>query len=237
MFELTFNGVSGRAQLQRLNGALVCAKWGFRPISAHCPARPGRSATTPGIPLPPNIELLADDLEMPESWQISAGISQRLGVAPGWSSISRRIWIDGTNETIFRNTNWAGNACRDDGDPSDCWLDPSYRWILKRTERGPLRVPGRRREPQRDPQGRSPHRGIRHRVASKKNLGDRWGGFDTPSDSADIEAEWGPSGTDERIQVRRQRGLQPAVAADPGAGDRVRLGPAVEPRARFRRQR
>jgi TonB dependent receptor-like, beta-barrel/Carboxypeptidase regulatory-like domain len=197
MFELTLNGVSGRAQLQRLNGVLVCGQMGIPPDLCPLPRLDPADPRNTGIPLAPNVELLADDLEMPESWQISAGISQRLG-RTGLVFDFEAIWIDGTNETIFRNTNWAGNACRDDGDPSDCWLDPSYRWILKRTS-----------------EGRSEYRAVvaslngtlkgGHLIAAsvtladKKNLGDRWGGFDTPSDSADIEAEWGPSATSERL--------------------------------------
>ncbi len=198
MFELTLNGISGRAQLQRLNGHLVCIQLGIPldqcPLPAIDPADPRNT----GIPLAPNVELLADDLEMPESWQISAGVSQRLGHT-GLVFDFEGIWIDGKNETIFRNTNWAGNACNDDGDPSDCWINPRYRWILTRTS-----------------EGRSEYRAATvslngtlkggHLIAAsltladKKNLGDRWGGFDTPSDPADIEAEWGPSATGERVR-------------------------------------
>jgi len=198
MFELTLNGVSGRAQLQRLNGLLVCTQQGIPPNLCPLPALDPANPRTTGIPLAPNVELLEDNIEMPEAWQFSAGLSRRLGDS-GLVFDLEGIWIDGSNETISRNTNWAGNACQDDGDPSDCWLDPNYRWILKRTD-----------------EGRSEYRAavasingtIRggHLLAasvtfsSKKNLGDRWGGFDTPSDPADIDAEWGPSATSERVQ-------------------------------------
>ena len=147
----------------------------------------------------PNIELLADDLQAPESWQLSAGISRRLG-STGLVADLEATYINGKNEMIFRNTNWAGNQCIADGDQSDCWPDPSYRWILKRTS-----------------EGRSEYRAIvaslngtlrgghllsaSVAVASKKNLMDEWAGFNTPSDSADLEAEWGPSGSDERFRV------------------------------------
>jgi hypothetical protein len=198
MFELALNGVSSRVQLQRLNGFLVCSQQGIPPDLCPLPALDPADPANTGILLPPNIELLEDNIEMPESWQVSVGVSQRLG-RTGLVFDVDGIWIDGSNETIARDTNWAGNACRDDGDPSDCWLNPDYRWILKRTD-----------------EGRSEYRAATasvngtlkggHLIAasvtvsSKENLGDRWAGFDTPSDSADIEAEWGPSGTSERVQ-------------------------------------
>jgi hypothetical protein len=197
MFERSFNEVSGRAQLQRLNGLLVCTQQGIPPDLCPLPALDPTNPANTGIPLAPNIELLEDNIEMPESWQVSAGVSQRLG-RTGLVFDFDGVWIDGKNETIFRNTNWAGNECLADGDSSDCWLDPNYRWILKRTD-----------------EGRSEYRAATASVngtlrgglliaasvtvSSKKNLGDRWGGFDTPSDSADLEAEWGPSSTSERV--------------------------------------
>jgi hypothetical protein len=198
MFELTLNGVSGRAQLQRLNGLVVCAQQGIPPGQCPFPALDPSNPQTTGIPLPPNVQLLADDLEAPESWQVSVGVSRRLG-STGLVADLEGIWVDGTNETIFRNTNWAGNECIMDGDPSDCWLDPSYRWILKNTSEG-------HSEYRAVVAGLNGTFGNGHLLAAsltfaeRNNLGDQWAGFNTPADSADIEAEWGPSSTSEDVR-------------------------------------
>jgi hypothetical protein len=218
MFELTLNGVSGRAQLQRLNGTLVCIQQGIPanvcPLPALDPANPRNT----GIPLAPNVELLDDDLEMPESWQISAGLSQRLGQT-GLVFDFEGVWIDGKNETIFRNSNWAGNQCLADSDPSDCWLDPTYRWILKRTSEGSSEY--RAATASINGTLRGGHLiAASLTIADKKNLGDRWGGFDTPSDPADIEAEWGPSSTREKIRF--------VASAVFNLGWQVTLAPVIE---------
>lgn len=198
MYELNYNDVSGRTQFQRVNGLLVCPELGI-PLD-QCPILDPADPRNTGIPLAPNIELLADDLEAPESWQASVGIDHRLGDTGLVASVEV-VAVDGRKEIIFRNTNWAGNACLGAPDPAvDCWIDPSYRWILTRTN-----------------EGRSEYRGLTlglngtlkrgHLIsvwltlAEKNNLSDLWAGFETPSDNADIEAEWGPSSSSERVRL------------------------------------
>jgi hypothetical protein len=185
--ELQQNGVTGRVVRQNLNGLIL----GLPPAFWLDPNNPQNT----GIPLPPDISLLADSLEAPEATQVSLGYTRRLG-ATGLYLDLEGVYVEGDNEIIIRDTNFGGNA-------SPVRLNPAYNQINTYTN-----------------EGRSEYKALiasvngtlrgGHIIASsvtygdKKNIADDFSpAFPTgyPSDPADIDGEWGRSRSDEEIRV------------------------------------
>jgi len=183
--EFQQNGVSG-VWLTRLNGAL----FQLPPAFWLDPNDPRNT----GLLLAPNITLLEDSLEAPEALQASLGFTQRLGDSGLYLDIEG-IYSEGDNEIIIRDTNWGGND-------NPGWVDPFYSQINMYTN-----------------EGHSKYKALMvslngtlsggHVIAcnvtygDKKNIADDFSPVLTnyPSDSADIEAEWGRGRSDERWRV------------------------------------
>ena len=177
--ELQQNGFSGRVVRQNLNGLI----FGLPPAFWLDPANP----RTTGIPLPPDISLLADSLEAPESTQVSLGYTRKLGDTNLYAEIEG-VYAEGDNEIIIRDTNFGGND-------NPVRLNPAFNQINTYTNEGEseykaliLSLNGTLRGG--------------HIIASsftfadKENIADDFSpAFPTgyPSDPADIEAEWGAS--------------------------------------------
>jgi hypothetical protein len=188
IWELQFNGVSGRQLFTRVSVP-------GNPIDITDPEHTG-------LLLPPDISLLADDLEAPESTQANLGLSQRLG-SSGLVLGVDAMWAEGRNELVYRDTNWKGNddPCMRDPVPTfSCRIDPGYTAIDRYTN-----------------EGRSRYRALSvglsgtleggHLLSASLTFGDKKNIMDDaltnvkPSDSADVEGEWGRSSTDERVRL------------------------------------
>lgn len=185
--ELQQNGVTGRVVRQNLNGLVL----GLPPAFWLDPANPESS----GIPLPPDISLLADSLAAPEAFQASLGYTRRLG-ATGLFLDVEALYNEGDEEIVIRDTNFGGNA-------NPVRLNPAYNQINTYTN-----------------EGRSEYKALvvslngtlpgGHIIASsvtfgdKKNIADDFSpAFPTgyPSDPADIDAEYGRSRSDEAYRI------------------------------------
>ena len=177
-FELQFNGVTGRVLQSRVS-------------VPGLPLDPNNPDST-GYLLPPDAILLADDLEAPESIQASFGVSHRLG-RTGLVLEADAVHVEGDNELVFRDTNWGGND-------NPVRPNPDFNKIDRYTSEGHSQYAAL-------VVGVSGMLGGGHLLTSsltlstKKNLWDDAIGTVTPSDPADIEAEWGRSNTDERIRL------------------------------------
>ena len=176
------NGTSG-AIFQRLNGLLLGLPPDFW-LDASDPENTG-------LLLPPNVGLLQDSLEAPEALQTSLGFTQRLGKTGLYLDVEG-IYSEGDNEITLRDTNWAGND-----DPGR--LNPLYTSVNKYTNEGRSRYKALMVSLNGTLEGG-------HVVAcnltwaDKKNISDDFSpaASSYPSDSADIEAEWGRARSDER---------------------------------------
>jgi len=106
--ELQQNGETGRQTRQNLSGWLLCLTLGI-PI-AQCPFPPIDPAdpANSGVPLGLDISLLEDNLEAPESWQASLGLTQRIGSTGLFFDIEG-LYAEGKNELFTRDKNWNGN--------------------------------------------------------------------------------------------------------------------------------
>ena len=145
-----------------------------------------------GFGLPPDIILLAGVFPVLESTQARLGISQQLGSSRLFFD-AEAVYSEGRNEPVGRNTNWAGN-----NNPG--WISPDYTDVGTITSEGHSRYKGLTL----GLKGmlRGDHlitAGLL--VADKKNILDDPLTLDGPSDPADIEAEWGRSGTWERYRL------------------------------------
>jgi len=185
--ELQQNGVTGRVIRQNLNGLIL----GLPPAFWLDPANP----ETTGIPLPPDITLLQDSLEAPESTQVSLGYTRRLWDTGLYGEIEG-VYAEGDNEIIIRDVNFGGND-------NPVRLNPSYNQINMYTNDGEseyealiLSVNGTLKGG--------------HIIASsvtfadKQNIADDFSPvFPTgyPSDPANIDAEWGNSRGVEDVRV------------------------------------
>jgi len=185
--ELQQNGVTGRIIRQNLNGLFL----GLPPAFWLDPANP----ETTGIPLPPDITLLQDSLEAPESTQVSLGYTRRLWNTGLYGEIEG-VYAEGDNEIIIRDVNFGGND-------NPVRLNPSYNQINMYTNDGEseyealiLSVNGTLKGG--------------HIIASsvtfadKQNIADDFSPvFPTgyPSDPANIDAEWGNSRGVEDVRV------------------------------------
>jgi hypothetical protein len=176
------NGTTG-VVLSRLNGFLL----GLPPDFWLDPNDPENS----GLLLPPNVSLLQDNLEAPEALQTSLGFTQRLGTSGLYLDVEG-IYSEGENEIVLRDTNWRGND-----DPGR--INPLYTAINKYTNEGHSRYKALMVSLNGTLRGG-------HIVAcnltyaDKKNISDDFSPAATsyPSDSADIQAEWGRARSDER---------------------------------------
>ena len=171
-----FNEVTGRTRHTRLSlyesGLIID------------PANP----LTTGWPLPPDITLLAADYPLPESNQARLGLSHRLGSSRLHLEIEG-VYAEGKNEHVIRNTNWAGN---DDPRP----ISTAYSEVLTHTREGRSRY-------------EALSLGLRgslrngHLITASLVLAEKMNILDEiqrPSDPADIEAEWGRSGTGQKYR-------------------------------------
>ena len=148
--------------------------------------------------LAPDAVLLGDDLEAPDAVQANIGLSYRLGMS-GLVLEADATWVEGRGELVYRDTNWAGNACVDDPMVS-CRPIPGFTKIDRYTSEGHSRskaltvgVSG------------ALHGGHLMNaaviVSDKKSIMDDALTLHKLSDCADVEAEWGRSNTDERYRV------------------------------------
>jgi hypothetical protein len=182
--ELQQNGVTGRVLRRNLNGALIGL-----PAFRLDPANP----TTTGLPLNPDIALLATEYEAPETTQVSLGFTAKLWNTGLYADIEGQ-YADGDNEIIIRDTNWGGNA-------NPVRLNSAYNQINTYTNEGHseykaliLSVNGALR---------GGHiLTASFTLAEKKNINDDFSPAltDYPDDPADIEAEYGRSRADERYR-------------------------------------
>ncbi|HQN97652.1 MAG TPA: TonB-dependent receptor, partial [Thermoanaerobaculales bacterium] len=177
-FELQFNGETGRVLQSRVGIPGL-------PLDPNDP-------DTSGWLLPPDAILLADDLEAPESVQLSLGVSRQLGHT-GLVFEADAVYVEGDNELVFRDTNWGGND-------NPVRPNPDYNKIDRYTSEGHSSYAALAL-------GLSGTLGGGHLLMSsitfsdKKNIWDDAIGTVTPSDPADIEGEWGRSNTDERVTL------------------------------------
>jgi hypothetical protein len=184
--ELQANGVTGRLLQTRINGALLGL-----PQFALDPANP----TTTGIPSKPDITILANDLEAPESTQLSLGMTTRIG-STGLFFDTEALYIEGDNEIAVRDVNWSGNGTR-------TRPNTTFNQINTYTN-----------------DGRSEYKALilalngtifqKHLITSsvtvsdKKNINDDFSPefpFGYPNDPADMDAEWGHGRSHERYRV------------------------------------
>jgi hypothetical protein len=183
--ELIANGVTGRRQLVRANGALLGL-----PQLALDPTNPLGS----GLPVPENINIADPTLVAPEAVQASAGYSARLG-STGLYIDLEALLIKGRREIVSRDVNFNGN-----GNPTR--PNPNYSNVIAYGNQGRsmykafvVAVKGRI--------------GGKHllttslTVADKRNIADDFSpefSFGYPSDSTDLAAEYGLARSHERVR-------------------------------------
>jgi hypothetical protein len=184
--ERQLNGVTGRIIRQRRNGALF-----GRPDLPLDLANP----RTTGLPVPPSAFLLDQEFDAPDSAQVSAGYTLRIGSTGLYLDVEGLV-ARGWNELFLRDWNWTGNA-------TPVRPDPAWGAVRAVTNGG-----------------RSRYRALvvsltgtlpgGHLVAAsvtashKRTVTDDFdpeATFGYPSDSADIEAEFGRARSDERVRV------------------------------------
>lgn len=182
--ELQQNSFTGRIIQQRLNGLLIGLP--VFTLDANNP-----SAT--GLPLPRDVGGIDTSFVNPQSTQVTAGYTVRLGTT-GLFADFEGIYVKGTDEIIIRDVNWRGNATG--GRPNATRNQINYYTNEGRSEykafvaslNGTLRG------------GHVVTASLT--VADKKNINDDFSPAltDYPNDPADIEAEWGRSRADERVR-------------------------------------
>jgi carboxypeptidase family protein len=184
--ELQQNGVTGRVSRTRVNGALLGLN--FPPFVLD-PSHP----TTTGVPLKPDISLLAPELDTPESTQASLGWTRALTSHLFFDA--ETVYAKGRKEIVIRDVNWGGNA-------HPVRPNATYNQINMYTNDGRsqyqalvLQLNGSLR------QGDLLTASLT--VADKKNISDDFSPefpFGYPNDPADIDAEYGRSRADERYR-------------------------------------
>jgi hypothetical protein len=184
--ELQASGGVSRTLHSRINGVL----FGLPPpydlwLSADDP-------WSSGVSLPPSIWMLGESFRAPQSTQVTLGYGRRLGASNLHFDVEG-IYVEGRNEVLMHDGNWAGNE-----NPGR--IDPAYtvigRWVddgRSRYEALALSLNGTIRG------GHLIAASLT--LADKRNLQDDPQGSPFPSDSADLEAEWGRSATDERYRL------------------------------------
>lgn len=184
--ELQQNGVTGRLLRQNLNGLLIGL-----PQFALDPNDPVNT----GLPLPPDIGLMDTKMEAPESRQVSAGWTTRLGDSDLYLDL-QAVVSKGTKEYVIRDRNFGGND-------NPVRLNPVYNQINIYSNEGHSRY----KAATVSLNGRFGAGNMLTgslTVARKRNISDDFSpAFPTgyPSDPADIEAEWGRSRGDERWRI------------------------------------
>lgn len=178
------NGFTGRIIQQRINGVVIGV-----PAFALDAANPTRT----GIPLPRDAAGLASTFVNPQSLQLTAGYTLRLGNT-GLFADFEGIHVRGDDEIIIRDVNWNGNALR-------TRPNSAFNQINLYTNEGYSRytafvtsVNGTLRG------GHIVTASLT--VADKKNINDDFSPAltDYPNDPADIAAEFGRSRADERVR-------------------------------------
>ncbi len=148
-----------------------------------------------GVSLPPNIILLEDNLEAPEAIQGSLGYARRLG-SSGLYLDTEVIYSKGDNEIVIADSNFGGNN-------NPVRFNPDYNQINMFTNAG-------RSEYKAMVLGLNGVLGGGHLLAASVTLAEKRVISDSyipeypfgwSSDPADLEAEWGRSGSDERFRV------------------------------------
>jgi hypothetical protein len=183
--ELQQNGTTGWFVQQNFNGLFL----GLPPAYWLDPANPENT----GIPLAPSVLLMEDNLKAPETWQASLGFTRRLGNSGLYFDLEG-LYAKGDNEFYNLDTNWGGND-------NPVRLDPAYSAINVRSNTGHSEYTA-------VVASLNGTFGAGHMLTSsvtwadKKNLSDDFTpqfpvGY--PNDSADPEAEWGRSRSDERL--------------------------------------
>jgi hypothetical protein len=185
IFELQYNGVTGRVLQTTVSTDFAPIDW--------------RDPDNTGFTLPPDSTLLGNDLEAPESTQASLGLSHRLGTT-GLVLEADLSWVEGRNELVYFDENWSGNDPLCVTMPFLCRPNPDFNMIDRYSSRGrsrsrsfTLAVAGTLRG------GHLVNAAVI--VADKKSIMDDAGTMYKPSDSADLEAEWGRSNIDERFRL------------------------------------
>lgn len=184
--ELQANGESGRVTYTRINGALL----GFPTLALDV-----NNPTTTGIVSKPAIALLAADYHAPESTQVSAGYTMKLGGSRLFLD-TEAVWVEGDDEIVIRDVNFRGNATG--GRPNAAFDQVNTYTNEGRSEYKALIF--------------SLNGNIRTNdivtasltLADKQNISDDFSpDFPTgyPNDPADIEAEYGRARGDERYRV------------------------------------
>jgi hypothetical protein len=176
--QLIYNELSGRVGYTRL---------GFPglPIDLEDPENTG-------FGLGPEITLLQEKYSAPESWQGRLGVSRQLGSSRLFLD-AEAVYSEGKNEPALRDSNWNGNE-------TGGWANQSYGVVNLFSN-----------------EGRSRYKGLSvglkgtlargHLItasilASEKfNISDDPLTHTRPSDPADIDAEWGRAGTDEKYRL------------------------------------
>jgi hypothetical protein len=181
--ELQQNGVTGRVTRQNLNGLIL----GLPPAFWLDPTDPENT----GIPLPPDITLMQDNLQAPETWQASLGYTRRLGNTGLYASLEG-LYVEGDDEIVVADANFGGND-------NPVRLNPAYNQINKYTNAGHSEYTALIFGLNGTIQGG--HLLTANLTwADKKNIADDFSpAFPTgyPSDPADLENEWGRSRADE----------------------------------------
>ena len=184
LFELGIHGETSRSIQNRINGEIA---FGLPPEFALDPDDPENT----GIPLPPSIFLGGSSLRTPQSAQFTLGYGRRLGASNLRLDIEG-VFVDGLIEQMTIEGNWAGNE-------NPGWIHPEYSSITSGVDKGHSRyvalILGL------NGTVRGGHLiACSLTLADKKNLQDDHQSVSVPSDSANLEAEWGRSNTDERYR-------------------------------------
>jgi hypothetical protein len=177
--ELLGNGVIGRTVLARVS---------IPPYFMIDPADPENT----GYPLSPFIGLMDDDFPPPESTQARLGVSQQLGARRLHVDVEG-VYAEGRNEHVLRNTNWGGND-----NPGVIYPEYTHIWTFTAEGRSRYRALSL---------GLNGMLGSGHLitagviVADKENLQDDPIQVESPSDSANMEGEWGRAGASQRFRL------------------------------------
>jgi hypothetical protein len=199
-WDLTRNGVNvlrGGAGLftGRYTATPPLAELQFNEVTGrYAEIRVGPTVDDPentGVPFPPSIYLLGESFLLPQSTQVTLGYSRRIGNSSLYLDVEG-IYVDGRNEHVIRDSNWAGNDNPGRIDPAYTivgqWIDEGYSEYralqlgLNGTIKGGHLI------------------SAWLSLSDKKNIQDDPQSPQEPSDSADLDAEWGRSRTDERYR-------------------------------------
>lgn len=180
------NGITGRVSRTRINGALLGLNV---PPFVLDPNNPRNT----GILLAPDISLIDQTLETPESFQASVGWTRAL---PGRFFLDTEgVYAEGDKEIVIRDVNFNGNA-------NPVRPNRQYNQINVYSNEGRseyraliMRLNGTLRQ--------SDIVTASFTLADKKNISDDFSPefpFGYPNDPSDIDAEYGRSRTDERYR-------------------------------------